>query len=880
MISYGKYAAYSNMPHRIYKILIKPVSFVLIYLLAYNDIAFASNIIARDSHRTQTGETGHERTSNLSPRSQLTEPEFLQRFALGQFHLAMDEVNRYVDEQVNCERDENVLGKKEWALHRTETVDLNDARSCGRFRGNIRGLEQVVFVKISGLLAFTGQLTWVDLAGETPAAKEFGGLPTIFIDSMYCNDPDRCVQRHEIDEILQWEDFRVNALHIVTAGDMGNWIRKHFDLADPGLNGTEYEGMTSYEIAELFCGCSYSAAKVYKKIIREAYFNEANRKRYFELAHLDKMLRMYPAEGAMAADIAADNAQQPPGESESAEAQKNEPVPDNGGNGITSNSAFSPIVPVSELKKWRRQGGFQKIRRKPVKEENGGKEDLSESAGRKHKFKTLSIFIADLGEAVIASHSVYLPHSFLTALTADEIGNDLSGQMCLDIGTGTGVLGLIMLKRGAAGVVFGDIKRQAINCVKGNAKRLGYKIEDDPRLEFVRSNLFSRLPRRKFNLILFTPSPIDGWDVSINGGYRYRYADHVRSFFRNAGKHLDSSSRIIFRHTVFPADQKSIDTSAKIEKIVTDFAKREGCSVTKKGPFERSVQSLSWRKKGEGAALYVPEETYIYTITKGTPYNMLTEPAPEAENGGRQVTEDADRENAYPGKVSESAGTSPDLDVVHSETTEELKMQNMSDIENLRKMLYGIAEKEKQNGSKAKKNGKHEPKYYTVTYNEGKIRRDSPAVRLLEYYVKKILPMWMHGKNRIKLESSNRQDNGIVWVEAYSDRARTKIIGKGHVDIDEDINGKALRLIGMINMAFLASQIPADLPADRRNEYETVISIIENQFKEMSEESPGPGLLQFTSQGIWIRLPHAAKIPAERVDEYYRLTIVQLEQAA
>ena len=140
--------------------------------------------------------------------------------------------------------------------------------------------------------------------------------------------------------------------------------------------------------------------------------------------------------------------------------------------------------------------------------------------------------------------------------------------------------------------------------------------------------------------------------------------------------------------------------------------------------------------------------------------------------------------------------------------------------------------------------------------------------------------MWLRGKDRIKLESSNRQDKGIIWVESYNDRARTRIIGEGHVDVAEDISGKALRLIGMLNMAFLASQIPADLPPDRRSEYEATRFMIEKQFREISEDLYEPGSLQFTPQGIWIRLPHAAKVPVGKIDEYYRLTITQLEQAA
>jgi nicotinate-nucleotide pyrophosphorylase (carboxylating) len=213
---------------------------------------------------------------------------------------------------------------------------------------------------------------------------------------------------------------------------------------------------------------------------------------------------------------------------------------------------------------------------------------------------------------------------------------------------------------------------------------------------------------------------------------------------------------------------------------------------------------------------------------------------------------------------------------------EEMVAQNVPDIENLRQMLYKIAEEEKKVERMAAKGGQVDYKYYTIGYDVTKIPQNSPAEELLKYYCEKVLGLWLNGDHRVKLVPSNTQDRGVIWVECYKDQPENgNKIGEGRVYIEEFKDSEAMRLIGMLNMAFLASQIPADLPPDRRSEYEALTSVIEKQFSEISGESPTSDTLKFTPQGIYIKLPHAAQIPLDKtVDEYYRLTITQLEQAA
>ncbi|MCX5666187.1 MAG: hypothetical protein NT036_03990 [Candidatus Omnitrophica bacterium] len=196
--------------------------------------------------------------------------------------------------------------------------------------------------------------------------------------------------------------------------------------------------------------------------------------------------------------------------------------------------------------------------------------------------------------------------------------------------------------------------------------------------------------------------------------------------------------------------------------------------------------------------------------------------------------------------------------------------QNVPDIENLLQMLSDMVPvKSKQD----------EMKYYRIRYDATKIPKGSPAEDLLKLYCERVLPMYMRGKDRIKLVASDGKGQSLISVECFNDKGMTNRVGQGRVDVEE---GNALRLIGMLNMAFLASQIPDNVPPDEiKSQYSALIAIIEKQCNEiMADAKPLSDVIEYTANGIWIKLPHAAQVPVDKIDEYYRLTITQLEQSA
>jgi predicted RNA methylase len=68
-------------------------------------------------------------------------------------------------------------------------------------------------------------------------------------------------------------------------------------------------------------------------------------------------------------------------------------------------------------------------------------------------------------------YGVYTPTRFDYLTLLD--GLDVRGKTVFDLGTGTGVLGFVLLQRGAASAIGTDVEPAAIACARANAERLG-----------------------------------------------------------------------------------------------------------------------------------------------------------------------------------------------------------------------------------------------------------------------------------------------------------------------------------------------------------------------------------------------------------------------
>jgi release factor glutamine methyltransferase len=118
------------------------------------------------------------------------------------------------------------------------------------------------------------------------------------------------------------------------------------------------------------------------------------------------------------------------------------------------------------------------------------------------------------------------------------------GERVLDMGTGTGLLGLIAAKYGGQ-VVAVDLNERALKCAKENAKLNGIR-----NFKTRKSDLFSKVPE-KFDLIIFNPPylPTEDWEpkdeeaISWDGGRSGR--EVIDRFLKDVKDHLVRGGRIL-----------------------------------------------------------------------------------------------------------------------------------------------------------------------------------------------------------------------------------------------------------------------------------------------------------------------------------------------
>ena len=102
---------------------------------------------------------------------------------------------------------------------------------------------------------------------------------------------------------------------------------------------------------------------------------------------------------------------------------------------------------------------------------------------------------------------------------------DFTGQKTLDIGTGSGILGLWAAKHGALATGI-DLNPAAVDCAKNNAVKNGLK------LRVIESNLFNNLQQECFDIMLINPpwyarKAADRSEDAFFAGENFEYFDQL-----------------------------------------------------------------------------------------------------------------------------------------------------------------------------------------------------------------------------------------------------------------------------------------------------------------------------------------------------------------
>ncbi|MCK4462872.1 MAG: hypothetical protein KAU58_01010, partial [Candidatus Omnitrophica bacterium] len=177
-------------------------------------------------------------------------------------------------------------------------------------------------------------------------------------------------------------------------------------------------------------------------------------------------------------------------------------------------------------------------------------------------------------------------------------------------------------------------------------------------------------------------------------------------------------------------------------------------------------------------------------------------------------------------------------------------------------------------------------KVYEIRYDSARLREyqmqtginpQSSPEQLLKEYVKHLQLRVQDGKPEEVIdlkEFDGETDKGqsLISIICYEDIFKGKIVGKGNVNIKDLDKETAIRIIAMLNMALAASNIPIDAELA---EYGSLVSFVQNQYKAITDEELSPEDIQHI-----IELPNVKPVSIEKLEEYYRLTIEQLRQAA
>jgi methylase of polypeptide subunit release factors len=184
-----------------------------------------------------------------------------------------------------------------------------------------------------------------------------------------------------------------------------------------------------------------------------------------------------------------------------------------------------------------------------------------------------------LGYKIIIHKKVYAPDSifsFTTKVIAESI-NPGSDDVILDAGTGTGVLAIISVKKGAKRAVAIDIDD---NCIKNAKENVGFHKLGN--VEIRKSDLFDNIkPQEQFDIIT---ANLPMTDANYNTPIKHflfdpEYKIHDR-FLKNAKSHLTKKGIILIPSGDVANEKKLLGLIKKYDYETTKVTQRKFQGIT------------------------------------------------------------------------------------------------------------------------------------------------------------------------------------------------------------------------------------------------------------------------------------------------------------
>lgn len=148
-----------------------------------------------------------------------------------------------------------------------------------------------------------------------------------------------------------------------------------------------------------------------------------------------------------------------------------------------------------------------------------------------HEWRRTGIPVPTLGARIHPHHGVFAPTrtDYVDLVARAPLG---STRTAFDIGTGTGVLAALLLRRGVASVVATDAEPRAVACARENLHRLGFA----DRSTVLRRNPF---PPGRADLVVCNPPWLPGTPASpLEAGVYDRRGAMLSAFVRGLPDHL------------------------------------------------------------------------------------------------------------------------------------------------------------------------------------------------------------------------------------------------------------------------------------------------------------------------------------------------------
>jgi release factor glutamine methyltransferase len=146
------------------------------------------------------------------------------------------------------------------------------------------------------------------------------------------------------------------------------------------------------------------------------------------------------------------------------------------------------------------------------------------------------------GRPLLTDPEVFHPVYFLsTRVLVDYLATlDVAGRRFLDMGTGSGAVGIFAASQGAV-VTACDVNPRAVRLAAANARENGVS------MEVVESNLFSALPARQFDVISFNlpfypRAPVTPFDAALCAGRNF---ETITGFAAGCREALAPGGRVV-----------------------------------------------------------------------------------------------------------------------------------------------------------------------------------------------------------------------------------------------------------------------------------------------------------------------------------------------